>query len=79
MNTTETKTMNKTMNDMSKAAEQSKVGAFLTARQMAFKAHNLDKHGMTATTKDGGTWKWSNHFNVWACVEVVAVLAKKAA
>lgn len=61
--------MNKTMTDMVKASETSKVGAFLTARQMAFKAHSLSRDGMTATAKDGGTWKWSNHFNVWACVE----------
>lgn len=56
--------------DQTKADELSKVGAFLTARQMALKSHNLSKDGMDATAKDGGHWKWSNHFNVWACVAI---------
>jgi len=63
--------MNNPMADMNKAREQSKIGAFLTARQMALKPHGLSVDGMTASCKDGGTWKWSNHFNIWACVEVV--------
>lgn len=62
-------TTNTTANDEGKAAATSRVGAFLTARQMAFKAHRLSKDGMTAAAKDGGIWKWSNHFNVWACVD----------
>lgn len=56
------------MNDMSKAEQQSKVGQHLTARQMALKPHNLSKDGMEAFAKDGGHWKWSNHFRIWACV-----------
>lgn len=70
MNSTATKeTSMDLMSDISKAEIQSTVGAYLTARQMALKAHNLSRDGMTAEARDGGVWKWSNHFNVWACVE----------
>lgn len=60
--------MNALSTDTAKASQQSKVGEFLTAREMALKPHNLSKDGMEARAKDGGLWKWSNHFNVWACV-----------
>lgn len=56
------------MNDMKKAEQKSVVGEFLTARQMALKPHNLSKDGMEVRAKDGGLWKWSAHFSVWACV-----------
>ena len=52
----------------SKANEASKVGNFRTAREMALSSHNLSRDGMSATTADGGEWRWSTHFNVWACV-----------
>jgi len=54
----------------SMADEKSRVGAYRTAREMALSSHNLSRDGMVAVTRDGGTWKWSEHFNVWACVEV---------
>ena len=56
------------MNDEQKAAARSRVGLYLTARQMALRSHRLSRDGMTASTKDGGSWKWSAHFSVWACV-----------
>ena len=55
--------------DTAKAAALSKVGNFLTARQMALKPHDLSADGMEADTKDGALWKWSPHFNCWACVQ----------
>jgi hypothetical protein len=54
--------------DNMKAAIPSRVGRFLTAYQMAMKSHWLKDAGMTAETSDGGMWKWSDHFSVWACV-----------
>jgi len=54
--------------DIAKATEQSAMGAFLTARQMALKPHSLSKDGMDAEANDGGLWKWSTPFHVWACV-----------
>lgn len=54
--------------DEAEANKPSRVGAHLTARQMALKPHNLSEDGMEAYAKDGGLWKWSTHFNVWACV-----------
>jgi hypothetical protein len=55
-------------NDARRAEAPSRVGAHLTARQMALKPHNLSKDGMEAFAEDGGHWKWSNHFSAWACV-----------
>jgi hypothetical protein len=57
-------------NDTAKAGTHSRVGAHLTARQMALKPHRLNRDGMEARAEDGGRWLWSNHFNVWACVAV---------
>ena len=62
-------TVNTLAADEAKAARPDRVGDFLTARQMALKPHRLSKDGMSATTK-AGTWGWSSHFNVWACVGV---------
>ena len=56
--------------DTTKANAHSALGQFLTAHQMALKPHSLSKDGMEAHAKDGGHWKWSNHFSVWACVGV---------
>lgn len=56
-------------NDEVKAAEKSKYGSYVTARQMAFKPHSLSERAMAATTADGAVWRWSNHFNVWVCTE----------
>jgi hypothetical protein len=44
------------------------VGAYMTAREMALRSHNLDRSGNTSTDHEGAVWKWSDHFNVWACV-----------
>ncbi len=60
--------MNDLMKDLAKASEVAKVGAFLTARQMALRAHSLSRDGMTAVDNEGARWGWSNHFSVWACV-----------
>lgn len=55
--------------DTTKAGVKSKIGNFLTARQMALKSHNLSADGMEAHATDGGLWKWAPHFNVWVCVD----------
>ena len=64
MNATQTK--EKTMKKGN--STESKVGNYMTAKEMALLSHNLSTDGDTASRRDGSIWKWSNHFNVWACM-----------
>ena len=63
------RSMSQVVEDQMKAAIPSRVGRYMTARQMALKSHWLSTDGMTANAGDGGVWKWSEHFHIWACVQ----------
>lgn len=49
------------------ANQQSKVGHYRTAHEMALTHHDLSRDGNSAYTYDGGLWRWSDHFRVWSC------------
>lgn len=51
----------------SRPDQQSKVGHYRTARDMAESHHDLSRDGNSAFTYDGALWRWSDSFRVWAC------------
>jgi len=45
------------------------IGNWMTAKEMALLSHNLDKEADFARRSDGSLWGWSEHSQIWACVD----------
>ena len=58
-----------TLRIMRRMAEQGDPMTTMSAMDMAFTIHNLDRTGMKATTSDGRLWVWWTSGELWVLAD----------